>query len=155
MFKSVVRDFSDFTIVDADATETTGRLTLRVPPEARTRGKEEEIKAKIEDFSAALQKAEGEAGSIYKWAETTLEGQLNDLNCSDNDEDDLKSIINQIKGSDREFTDKEAFKKAMTKVADAILALDLNALEENFAWSWRYHFETSYGKRFRKRYKRS
>ena len=81
MFKSGDTEFTDFTIVDAEATETSGTLTLRIPADARTRGMEGENKTTIDTFSAALQKAEGEVGSIYKMAEATLEGQLNDLNC--------------------------------------------------------------------------
>ena len=33
------------------------------------------------------------------------------------------------------------------------MALKLTAMEENFVWGWKYHFETEYGKQFRRKYK--
>ena len=107
MFISGVKDFSKFAMVNGEATETSGRLTLRVPADAVTRGRSDEFKTAIETFAAELDKAEGEIGSIYNMAEATLEGQLEDLNDPDNDEDELKTIINQIKGSYKDFTERE------------------------------------------------
>ena len=152
-FSSEFSEFSKFTIIDGEATERTGTLTLRVPPGVQTREAKDNNQAQIDKFNEAYRDAEGDISSIYKMAEAALSGQLRDLNRPDNDEDEQKTIISMIRGSNKDFTDKEEFKGAINKVTKAILSLKLSATEGNFVWGWKYHFETSYGRKFRQKFK--
>ena len=72
MFISGVKDFSKFAMVNGEATETSGRLTLRIPADAVTRGRSEEFKTAIDNFTENLIKQKDKLEVYIIWLKQHL-----------------------------------------------------------------------------------